>query len=223
MIDTDSGLLYMFFGRKRCGKSTLLTKLALKARAKGQKVYTTLPIDGCYLFDGTMTGFFQMEEHSLVLIDEVGLVFPSRDFKNFKKETRSFFKLQGHYKVTVVICSQSFDVDKAIRDLCDQIWLVKKWGKWISVCKRVERSIVVTKASDYGGSTFADEYELTKLPLPRNRIFTFLPRYWNKFDSYAAPALASESDFVQLCGEVVSDSVPDQEDPVEFYPDDLLN
>lgn len=201
MIDTKSGLLYMFFGRKRCGKSTLLTRLALRALAAGQTVYSTIPIAGTYFFDGKQTGFFQFEPGSLVLIDEVGLVFPSRDFKSFKAETRSLFKLQGHYKLTIVICSQSFDVDKAIRDLCDEIYLVKKWFKWLSICKRVRRSIVVTKATDYGGSTFADQYELTKLPFGRNRIFTWLPLYWNKFDSYAAPKLPDQRDYVKFIGQ----------------------
>lgn len=201
MINTRSGYLYMFFGRKRCGKSTLLTRLAVTALAHGQRVYSTIPIAGTYLFDGKQTGFFHFEEGSLVLIDEVGLVFPSRDFKSFKSETRALFKLQGHYKLTIVICSQSFDVDKCIRDLCDEIYLVKKWFKVLSVCKRVRRSIVVTKATDYGGSTFADQYEITKLPIGRNRIFTFMPLYWKKFDSYAAPALPDERSYVKLINE----------------------
>lgn len=200
MIDTKSNLLYMFFGKKRCGKSTLLTRLAVRALAHGQTVYSTIPIEGTYFFDGKDTGFFQFKEGSLVLIDEVGLVFPSRDFKSFKAETRSLFKLQGHYKLTIVICSQSFDVDKAIRDLCDEIYLVKKWFKILSVCKRVRRSLVVTKATDYGGSTFADQYEITKLPFGRNRIFTLLPLYWNKFDSFAAPDLPDQSKFVKYIG-----------------------
>lgn len=198
MIDTRSGYLYMFFGRKRCGKSTLLTRLAVRALAHGQRVYSTIPIEGTYLFDGKQTGFFQFEPNSLVLIDEVGLVFPSREFKSFKAETRSLFKLQGHYKLTIVICSQSFDVDKAIRDLCDEIYLVKKWFKYLSICKRVRRSIVVTKATDYGGSTFADQYELTRFPFGRNRIYTWLPLYWKKFDSYACPKLPDEKPFVKL-------------------------
>ena len=42
--------LYMVFGNKGSGKTTLMTKLALQYKKKGWNVYCDREIPGCYLF-----------------------------------------------------------------------------------------------------------------------------------------------------------------------------
>lgn len=43
--------LYMVFGKKGSGKTTLMTKLALQYQKKGWRVYCDREIPGCYLYD----------------------------------------------------------------------------------------------------------------------------------------------------------------------------
>lgn len=47
------------------------------------------------------------------------MIWDNRGFKNFPTEVRDYFKLQRHYKHVVILASQTFDVDKKIRDLAD--------------------------------------------------------------------------------------------------------
>ena len=99
----------MVFGKKGSGKSTLMCKLALKYTKKGFKVYCNSYIPGTYYFDAADVGFYHFPEKSVLLIDEVGMIWDNRDFKSFKKEVRDYFKLQRHYKHIVYLFSQSFD------------------------------------------------------------------------------------------------------------------
>lgn len=109
----------MVFGKKGSGKSTLMVRLAYKYLAAGWDVYCTERLDGCYFIDYKDVGFKNIPPHSVLLVDEVGMVWDCRNHKNFPPEVRDWFKLQRHYKVKVYLFSQTFDVDKKIRDLVD--------------------------------------------------------------------------------------------------------
>lgn len=85
--------LNMVIGKKGSGKTTLLTKLAIKALKKGKTVYSTVEIPGTYLFDPLKVGDFTFKPNSLVLIDEVGLIWDNRNFKNFNSKWTYFFKM----------------------------------------------------------------------------------------------------------------------------------
>lgn len=109
--------LTMVFGKKGSGKSTLMVRLAYKYLAKGWSVFCTEKLDGCYWIDYKDIGYKNIPPNSLLLIDEVGMLYDNRNFKEFKPAVRDWFKLQRHYKVRVYMFSQSFDVDKKLRDL----------------------------------------------------------------------------------------------------------
>ena len=49
--------LFMVFGKKGSGKSTLMCKLALKYAKRGRPVYCNTPIPGTYYFDVDKIGF----------------------------------------------------------------------------------------------------------------------------------------------------------------------
>lgn len=179
--------LYMLFGKKGSGKSTYLCKLALQYLKKGWNVYTNMEdfhIPGIRYFSPSDLGEFVPVSNSVILLDEAGTVFNSRDFKSFKPETRNFFKYQRHYKCIVYLASQSFDVDKTLRDLCDGLILqVNKFG-FLTIGKRIYRSITLTEPSAESDSRIADCLEFAK---PWNWTYTFIPRYAKHFDSYALP------------------------------------
>ena len=79
--------LYLVFGKKGSGKSTYLVKLALRYVKKGWTVYnnmTDLNIPGVRIFNIDDLGDFVPCSDSVLLLDEVGMVWDARNFKNFK-------------------------------------------------------------------------------------------------------------------------------------------
>lgn len=104
--------LYMIFGGKGSGKTTLMHKLSFKHRKKNWKVYSDRKIPGCYHFKIEDFGQFRFPEDSCILIDEVSLIWGNRDFKHFQKSVESYFRYQRQYKNKIYLFSQSFDIDK---------------------------------------------------------------------------------------------------------------
>ena len=93
--------LIMIIGKKGTGKTTDICKYSMKYRDKGWTVYCTENIPGTYLVDPDDIGYYEMDKHSVLFIDEIGIIWHSRDFKKFAKEVREWFKLQRHRHLTV--------------------------------------------------------------------------------------------------------------------------
>ena len=190
--------LYMVFGKKGSGKTTLITKLAIKYIRKGWKVYSTVPVPGAYLLDPSDIGFYHLDPNSVLFVDEVGMFFDNRNFKNFKPEVRDWFKLQRHYGVRVYLFSQAFDVDKKLRDLTDYMYLVTNWFNCISVARRINRYITIVHSDTCTGeSHLADDMDFSHwLTIPfGGAIFTWIPSWVKYFNSFDAPQLPVK-DFV---------------------------
>lgn len=190
--------LYMVFGKKGAGKTTLITKLAIKYMKKGRTVYSTVPIAGAYGFDPKKLGQLQFEPNSVIFVDEVGMIFDNRDYKSFKAETRDFFKLQRHYGCTVYLFSQAFDIDKKLRDLTDNMYLITNFCNCISVARKINRYIAIVHSdTGTGESHLADDMDFTPFwTIPfGGAIFTWLPAWTKYFDSFDAPELPLK-DFV---------------------------
>lgn len=183
--------LYMVFGKKGSGKSTLMTRLAVQHIKKGWTVYCTenINVTGVRLFDVAMIGKRSFDSHSLVLIDEVGMIWDNRDFKNFANSVRDWFKLQRHYQCKVYLFSQSFDIDKKLRDLTDGLYLCQTKARVITWAKRIHRSIVLTESEADRESRISENLEFDSiLSWPfGGRILTFIPKYAKYFDSHAVP------------------------------------
>ncbi len=172
----------MVMGKKGAGKTTYLTKQAINAVRKGQIVYSTVDIPFTVkITDEDLKNFgrYKFKENSLILIDEVGMIWDNRDFKNFNKKTRDYFKLQRHYKNKIILFSQTFDVDKKLRDLTDKMYLLTNLGA-ISILRPIHKKMTVATDSD-GNGTLTDTYEFG---LPFEWQFLFLPRYFKFFNSY---------------------------------------
>lgn len=183
--------LCMVFGKKGSGKTTLLTRLAYSHLQKGWKVFSTVPLDGCYLVDYNDIGFFQFPENSVLLIDEVGMIWDNRNYKNFKTEVRDWFKLQRHYHVKVFLFSQTFDVDKKLRDLTDEMYLCECKFRVFSYAKRISRRVILTKPMGDSPARIDEELRFDSLlfwPFGA-RIMTFIPGYAKYFNSHDAPRL----------------------------------
>lgn len=188
--------LYMVFGKKGSGKTTLLVKLARLHLKKGWTVYSTCPVPGAYLISPNDIGKFEFASRSAVFVDEVGMVWDNRDFKNFDTAVRDWFKLQRQRKLKVYLFSQTFDVDLKIRNLCDKMYMCMCFGGWLSYAKEIKRRLVVVKPSENAESRIADELVISPFFLfPFGaRILTYIPHWipYFKTDYMAKPLLRKE-------------------------------
>lgn len=179
--------LIMVFGKKGSGKTTYLTKKAIKHLKKGWNVYTNveeMDIPGVRFIDANDVGDFVPIANSLLLLDEVGLVWHARDFKSFPKETRRFFKLQRHHKVLCYLASQSFDVDKSLRDLCDSMILCTCVADVIGLARPIVKKVVLTEAQGDQESRISENLHFVPF---WNWELTWIPSWSKWFDSHSIP------------------------------------
>lgn len=176
--------LIMVFGKKGSGKTTYLTKIALKNIRAGRKVYSTIYIPGCEMFNVSNIGNYTFPKGSVVLIDEVGMIWDNRDFKNFKPNVRDYFKFQRQYKNTVYLFSQTFDVDLKLRNLTDEMYLLTNVGRVFSIARKINKKITIQKGEEGRASSLVDDYQFASIFEKNGIQFTFIPRYVDFFKSY---------------------------------------
>lgn len=183
--------LIMVFGKKGSGKSTFLTKVAIQQLSKGKVVYSTTDVPGVRLFNVDDIGRCNFPEESVVLIDEVGMIWDNRQYKNFRTDVRDWFKLQRHNKVTVYLFSQTFDVDVKLRNLTDAMYLITCHFSVLSIARKIKRGIVIVNPDGQSEARIADSLEfvspLLSLFGARSLIFTWIPNWTKYFDSFELP------------------------------------
>jgi hypothetical protein len=130
-----------YFGLPGCGKSTFMAKIAQlalrkmeKRKAKGKKtkydhVYSNVYIEGTEKIDPMDLGRYRFYK-SLILIDEITLVWDSRNHKHFAEKCAHvlrFFMTHRHYKCDVIYFTQYYkNVDKRIRDVTAKTFKVER-------------------------------------------------------------------------------------------------
>lgn len=179
--------LHFLFGKKGSGKSTYMVKMMVKYLKKGWHVYTDMNdvnIPGIRVINGDDLGKFIPEPNSVVFLDEAGIRFDSRNFKNFPAELRDFFKLQRKYRCIVYMNSQSFDVDKKIRDLTDYMYLQVNLFRIFSIGKRIDRKVALVESTAQGDSRIAEDLKFSPFYY---WTFTLIPKYAPYFESFEAP------------------------------------
>ena len=180
--------LIMVFGKKGSGKTTLLTKIARQHIKKGKKVYSTVRIPGAYYFDINLIGAYTFPPDSVILIDEVGMIWDNRNYKNFRMDVRDYFKLQRQYKNTVYLFSQTFDVDVKLRNLTDAMYLCTCHFGFISTARRIRRDIIIVNPTGDNEARIADSLEFEPLWLAlfgaKPCIWTLIPGWTKYFKSY---------------------------------------
>lgn len=180
--------LYMVFGKKGSGKTTFLAKTAYQYLKKGYPVYCTENIAGTIHFNVEDIGKVTFPEYSVILIDEVGMIWDNRNFKNFRPEVRDYFKYQRHEKHIVYLFSQTFDIDLKLRNLTDCMYLCTCHFGWLSIARKIKRSIVLVQPQGDSESRIADNLQFEPLLFSlfgaRTCIFTFIPHWVKLFDSH---------------------------------------
>lgn len=188
-------MITVFFAPPGVGKTSLAARFAWWEwfrskfhRNKYWRVYANFPLKHTYTFEKSDIGIFDFsspddEGYVLNLLDEAGIDFNSRRFKEMTDQQIQHFKEHRHYREDWYVFSQSFDVDKVIRDLTPRLYYLKKCWIWPYTIKalRIHKSLVVDKEQ----KQLLDGYEFDPWLL---RIFTtrryYLPPYWGMFDSW---------------------------------------
>lgn len=178
--------LYMVVGKKGSGKTTMLVRLAYEHIRKGWTVYSTEKLPGCYHIDYRDIGVYNIPAGSVLLVDEVGMIWDARKYKDFPDHLRDWFKYQRHEGVKVYLFSQTFDVDKKIRDLTDAMYLVSNKLRIFAYAKRIIKVPDLVKPSAEGPARLDDVLKFDSLLWfwCGSRMFTFIPRYAKLFDSH---------------------------------------
>lgn len=199
--------LIMIFGKKGSGKTTYMVKLAYKYSKKGRPVFSNVDIPNTYHFDDSDIGRFGFPENSVILVDEVGMIWDNRDFKNFQNYVRDYFKLQRHYKHTVYLFSQSFDIDKKLRDLTDQMYLITNFMNCMSVLRRINKKVGIVETSN-GESKLTDQYVFDSLLFfwCGSIQFTWLPNWIGMYNSFESPQLEFK-DYKLLEGKIERNNI----------------
>lgn len=192
--------LIMVFGKKGSGKTTLLVKLALQHKKKKWNVYSTCPVPGTYEMTYKDVGYTVFPPRSVLFIDEVGMIWDNRDFKKFDPAVRDWFKLQRQLKVKVYLFSQTFDVDKKIRDLCDSMYMCFCFSGWLSYAKEIRRKLQIVEPTATDEGRIADGIKISPffMWIFGSRIVTYIPHWIPYFNTgYMAEGLnLKEREFV---------------------------
>lgn len=196
--------LILYMGKKGVGKSTVLQKQAYthfkktfldKHKKDGWNIYCNFgdtTFKGAKEIDCSKLWEQNIKPHSVILIDEVNLLWDNRDFKKFPQELNRWFRAQRHLKVKVIMFSQTADVDKKIRDLTDRIYLVRRYFQVLIIAFPWEKDIAPPDPKRLNNPTeFVDTY-IKRYIGPFGCQFTWLPKWVKTHNSFKKIAITEQ-------------------------------
>lgn len=174
----------IFYGGPGSGKTTLAAFFARKAIASGIDVYSNVPISGCKILEKSDIGRYDITD-GLVIIDEAGIDYNNRDFKNnftSSKENQAkaleWWKKHRHEGAEVLVFSQGFDdMDKKIQGLGSDYYIVRRS---LVPGMIVYRRILKRPQIDEHTRQPIDAYDFA--PFSARRVF--MRPLWRYFDSF---------------------------------------
>lgn len=194
-------MLTCYFGVPGCGKTTLLTKFAireLKRIKKGKSiykdVYTNFYCEGCKRIHFDDFKKYKITD-SLILLDEITMDADNRKFKQFPDEVRDFFILHRHLGLDIIYATQSYElVDLKIRQLTQELWYMSKtvvpFFSGFTSAKRIYRNININEFSSeltlgYRFCNFIESFFASNFKICYRR------KYYKYFDSFDESVLGS--------------------------------
>lgn len=186
------------FGKKRSGKTTLLQKFAIKYQKKGYKVYSNVELFGCYKLDIKQLGKVQFPYRSVLIVDEASMYWDGRNFKSFDLDFSNYLRMIGHYGNVVIFASQTFDIDKRLRDQTDEMYLCTNLLGMFSIAKKIRKKPTLHKPLEVEGRQsgegyIADDY---RFDLPFFWIYTYIPRWVKFFNSFEYTPMKPVSNYL---------------------------
>lgn len=196
-------MITIIFAPPGVGKSTLCARYAWINHFLSKfhlntydRVYCNFPVKYTYQFEKYDLGVndlaWDIESDKpikiLILYDEASIDFHARNYKQMTQVQISHFKEHRHFDEDFVIFSQSFDVDKVIRELSPRLFYLKRSWFWPHTVKalHINKYMNVNKDTKQmeDGFEFDDWYIR---PFTTKRYY--LPFYWGLFNSWERPEL----------------------------------
>lgn len=176
-------IVSIYFGVPGSGKTTFAAWLVRKDLKHGCKVWSNVPITGAMKLEPKDDIGKCMICDGRVIIDEAGIEYNNRDFKEFSKQALYFYKYHRHYETAVDVFSQSYnDMDKKLRDLAQRLYVVKKsYIPFFVYRYRIRKKIGINDLT----KEITDEYEVVKF----SRTYIFCPPLWKLFNTHSRKPL----------------------------------
>lgn len=176
----------MCFGKKGCGKSTYACKLVKQYTKRGYKCFSNMHLKGTYDIDVNLLDTMTLPPKSLLIVDEAGIIYNNRRYKDFKQGVVEWYKMQRHEQCVVWLFSQSFDVDLKLRDLTDRMYLMTNLFGVCSYLKQIKKYPDIRTSDNSAGGELVDCVEFTSFLsiLFGGRKFLWLPKWYKFHDSY---------------------------------------
>lgn len=167
--------IFFVMGKPGSGKSTFfvhkmlyyqkLNKKILKKGGTPWSIYSDSPVNlpGIRLFNPLDLAKCFPEEKSVMFIDEISLVWDSRNFSKFDSGVSEFMKLHRHAECIIFCASQNFDCDKRIRDLCTHFLIVSNISGLFCLVRPVITIFpIFTEPDSTSGSQITSGYQYSK-------------------------------------------------------------
>ena len=142
-------IISVYFGVPGAGKTTFAAYLAKKDLKKNRNVHSNVPITGTFKLDPKKDLGKVSIVDSRIIIDEAGIEYNNRKYKELGESAIYFFKYHRHYETAIDCFSQSHeDMDITIRRLAQRYYVVKKsLIPCCIVCKAIGRRVRINTNS----------------------------------------------------------------------------
>ncbi|NLW46317.1 MAG: hypothetical protein GXY86_03120 [Firmicutes bacterium] len=169
----------IYFGVPGSGKTTFAAYLAKRDLKKKKRVWSNVPITGTYQLDPQTDIGNYMICDGRVIIDEAGIEYNNRNFKNFSDKQNYFYKYHRHNQLDIDIFSQGYDdMDKKLRILAQKLYVVKKsLIPFFVVRKSIKKRVGINEVT----KEIIDEYYF----VPFSSKYIFAPTLWKMFNTYS--------------------------------------
>lgn len=130
---------------------------------------------------------YNFPRRSCIFIDEVSLIWDNRDFKHMDKKIIEWFRYQRKHGCRVYFFSQTFDIDKKLRDLADEMYLVNKYFRVLVVASHIVRKPVVVHPGPESPARIDDDMVVDGplLTFFGGKIFAWIPYWAKRYDTNA--------------------------------------
>lgn len=176
----------LYIANKGAGKSTQLAKNAIKAIKRGETVYTNandLKVNDVEIFNTYDLGYYYLSD-AFVAVDEISLFFDNRQHAKTAPEFVEWLREIRHDRLKVDLYSQSYDCDKKIRTMCDNIYIGTKFMRVLTVWRRLRKNVAIKDSAMDAQSQIVDALAFTPWWQPGSIKITYIPKYIKYFDSF---------------------------------------
>lgn len=180
--------LDIYMGLPGKGKTSFAARLAqIYIQKLKMPVWSNVDIKDTYLLDCKKDLFKYDIRNGLVIIDEAGLEFDSRNFKEFTRDQTMFFKLYRHANLRIAVLSQSWDdVDIKIRKLAKNVYFIDKaFTKHLTKIIRLNKQLIINKEGQIV-TGFKEE------GLIQGTRYAWTSKAWGTFDTHDMPPMPSK-------------------------------